>query len=279
MDSIGNIQFIGFAEVENKNVVEDLMKTPAFEDGKYKVVHFDSPDKRGIDVAFAYNQKLFSVKKTSTIQIHFPSEIEKDYTTRLILHVEGELNNGERLHFFINHWPSRRGGEAKSQPKRLWVAAQLKSAVSKIFEKDANANIIIMGDFNDETNNLSIASVLGALPAHKTQAIPGLLYDLYDVFDANNQGSYRYKANWNMLDQIIVSGSLLGSGNTGITIENPNIFQQKWMMYQNSKYGATPSRTYGGKKYFGGYSDHLPIYATLKIQQKNKSRGARFISV
>lgn len=265
LDSIGNIQFLGLAEVENKKVVEDLLNTPAFAKNTFDIVHFDSPDRRGIDVAFAYNKKIFTVEKVDTIGITFPPEIEKDYTTRLILHIEGTLNDGSRLHFFVNHWPSRRGGEEKSQPKRLWVAAHLKREVARIFANNTQANIIIMGDFNDEPNNLSISSVLGALPAHQVQAIPGLLYNLFDQYDANNEGSYRYKGSWNMLDQIIVSGALIMDGKTTLSIEHPAIFHQGWMMYKNSKHGETPSRTYGGKRYFGGYSDHLPVSVTFHL--------------
>ncbi len=266
LSGIGNIQFMGLSEVENKKVVEDLIKLPPFIEQEFKVVHYDSPDKRGIDVAFVYNSGLFKVINTDTIKVEFPDDIEKDYTTRLILHVEGELNNGAVLHFFINHWPSRRGGAEKSQPKRLWVAAHLKRAVSEILDKDMNANIIIMGDFNDEPNNLSISSVLGALPAHQVPAIPGLLYDLFDEYDQQEKGSYRYKANWNMLDQIVVSGSLLDTRKSSVTIEQPRIFQKSWMMYKNSKHGETPSRTYGGNRYFGGYSDHLPVFATMRTK-------------
>lgn len=268
LKGIGNIQFLGLAEIENKKVVEDLMQTPAFKKNNYKIVHFDSPDRRGIDVAFAYNSALFTVAKVDTVEVVFPKAIEQDYTTRLILHIEGTLNNGSYIHFFVNHWPSRRGGAEKSQPKRLWVAAHLKREIAKIYAHSNKANVIIMGDFNDEPNNLSISSVLGALPAHTVQHIPGLLYNLFDEYDAREEGSYRYKGNWNMLDQMIVSGELIDEQSAPVQVVNPIIFQQDWMMYNSDKYGKTPSRTYGGKRYFGGYSDHLPIAVTIQINQK-----------
>lgn len=266
LGEMGAPEFIGLAEVENNKVVNDLEKTGVLKSLGYKCVHEESPDFRGIDVAFMYQKDAFKVTHSETIRIPFPSYIvEEEYTSRDILHITGQLTkSGETLHFFINHWPSRRGGLAKSEPKRLHVAHYLKTAVEDVFTQDANANIIIMGDFNDEPANSSVLSVLGALP-NTSKPLPGLLYNMFYSLDEEKKGTYNYKGNWNMLDQIIVSGSLFDSSNN-TTISYPVIFQRDWMMYTSKKYGKTPSRTYGGPNYYGGYSDHLPISVLLSVK-------------
>ncbi|MEL6943263.1 MAG: endonuclease/exonuclease/phosphatase family protein, partial [Bacteroidota bacterium] len=154
--------FIGMCEVENRTVLEDLISRPALNNRAYGIVHHESPDYRGIDVAFLYDKKQFKVKKSQTIRINFPAEIVEDYTTRDILMVEGTFQKKQPLYFFINHWPSRRGGLKESEPKRTYVAAQLRKAVDSLFQVNPNAQIMIMGDFNDETDNKSISEVLNA---------------------------------------------------------------------------------------------------------------------
>ncbi len=261
LDSMGVPTFLGLAEVENLAVVKDLAKTGALKEVKYGFVHKESPDKRGIDVAFMYDKKQFKLISYSFIRIDFPEEIEVGYTSRDILHAEGRLSSGDTLHFFVNHWPSRRGGVAQSEPKRMWVAQHLRFALDDIFKDDPDANVIIMGDFNDETDNKSITSMLNAQPR---DAYPedGKLYNCFSEFDQQELGSYRYRANWNALDQIIVSGSLL-NGEASVIAANPVIFRRDWMMYNSSKYGPSPNRTYGGPNYYGGYSDHLPVTMEL----------------
>ena len=260
LDSLGSPEMFGLVEVENKQVLEDLVTKTTLNRDEYGIIHRDSPDFRGIDVAFVYKQKHFKVLEMDFITINFPVEIVEDYTTREILYVKGKVGKKEELHVFVNHWPSRRGGLAKSEPKRIYVAQQLKKAVDKILAEDENANIVIMGDFNDEPNNKSIKETLGALPGN-SPLVSKSLYNYFYSFDKDEKGSYNYRGNWNMLDQFIVSTALKDA--KGLQAKNPVIFRAPWLMYKSKKNGETPSRTYGGPNYYGGYSDHLPILIEL----------------
>jgi len=250
---------MGLCEVENAAVVKDLVSQAQFGTREYGVIHEESPDFRGIDVAFIYNKKDFKPLKTNTIRIDFPAEIVEDYTTRDILVVEGKYR-GERIHFFINHWPSRRGGLKESEPKRSYVAQQLRAKVDSIFMENANANIVIMGDFNDETDNRSIAEVL-EVRAQEEPILVAHLYNCFSKLDEAKLGSYNFRGNFNMLDQIIVSNALVKSKK--MFVSNPTIFKKDWMIFKHEKFGETPNRTYGGPNYYGGISDHFPVYVDI----------------
>ncbi|MCI5084032.1 MAG: endonuclease/exonuclease/phosphatase family protein [Saprospiraceae bacterium] len=266
IDSMGLPDFIGLQEVENKKVLDDLCEKTSLKKAGYAPIIIESNDYRGIDVALLYKTAVFKPTNTDTIQISFPERIVKQpYTTRNILYVEGLINNSEKLHFFVNHWPSRSGGLEKSEPKRLYVAAQLRKRMNDLLNQDPNANMIIMGDFNDEPDNNSIRTILGVLE-NANPPIPGFLYDCFGALNQQNKGSYNYRGNWNMLDHIIVSAALYDRED-GVYIQNPTIFRKDWMMYQDRKFGAKPNRTYGGPNYYGGFSDHLPVYLELVINK------------
>lgn len=253
--------FIGLCEVENEKVLKDLLQTNTMKRYNYNFAHEDSPDYRGIDVALIYNQDKFQVLTTNVITINFPKEIVEDYTTRDILQVTGMYNKTEKIHFFVNHWPSRRGGLKESEPKRMYVAEQLRTAVDAIFEQDRKANIIIMGDFNDETDNNSLTKALKAQASYNYLESENL-YNFFTKMDEENLGTYNYRGNWNMLDQIIVSTNLANPENP-LHVKNPEILKRNWMIFKHDKYGEVPNRTYGGPNYYGGISDHFPVMVTL----------------
>ncbi|HFC00342.1 MAG TPA: hypothetical protein ENJ53_06010 [Phaeodactylibacter sp.] len=254
---------LGMCEVENKTVLEDFVSKTVLKNKNYGIVHHESPDFRGIDVALIYQKNIFKVTDSEAITIHFPKSVigEDHYTTRDILHVTGILGGKEVVHIFVNHFPSRRGGLQASEPKRLYVAQQLKKRVDEIFA-NPNAKVIIMGDFNDEPANKSITNVLDT--KHLLKRNPADLTNCADKLDAEGKGTYNYRGNWNLLDQIIVSSSMLKK-NSKIKIGTFHIFQKEWMMYKSDKYGPTPSRTYGGPNYYGGYSDHLPVFVDAHV--------------
>jgi endonuclease/exonuclease/phosphatase family metal-dependent hydrolase len=129
--------------------------------------------------------------------------------------------------------------------------------VDEIFKADSNSKIVIMGDFNDETDNISISKTLSAQPLGSSFQ-SATLYNCFSILDAQGKGTYNFRGNWNMLDQIILSGPLL-KPSKGLYFSRYEIFQQEWMMYEDKTYGRTPNRTYGGQRYFGGVSDHLPV--------------------
>ena len=180
--------------------------------------------------------------------------------------MRGRLQGSETLYFFVNHWPSRRGGVRESEPKRLYVAAQLRKKLNEVFGKAPNANVVILGDFNDTPSNNSVRTVLGVLEEMQLP-IPGFLYDCFGQLAKQKKGSYNYRGNWNMLDHIIVSAALYDQTD-GMYIQNPSIFSRDWMLYQDPKYGKKPNRTYGGPNYYGGFSDHLPVFIDLEIVKK-----------
>lgn len=249
---------IGLCEIENEGVMTDLATKTVLKKKGYETVHFESPDYRGIDVGLMYKKKCFEVLEKSVIKIDFPKEIVENYTTRDVLVVKGLLHEKDEVYFFVNHWPSRRGGESESSPKREYVAAQVRTKVEEIYSNNANANIILMGDFNDEPDNKSINEVL----------IQGdILNNAMTEMDEKEEGTYNYRGNWNMIDQFIISKNIDVKTNDLYMI-SANILREEYLYYDDKKYGKTPTRTYGGSRYFGGYSDHLPIY--IDLYQKSK---------
>jgi predicted extracellular nuclease len=259
IDSVHLPSIIGLCEIENRTVLEDITKQESLKRGNYHIAHIESPDKRGIDCALLYKSKQFKLLKQNAISIQFPWDL--NYKTRDILHVKGILNK-DTIHIFVNHWPSRRGGKEKSEKNRIFVAEQLKKAVDHIQSKNEKAKIIIMGDFNDEPADKSVIQSLSATnkQTDNYKSLFNLMYDL----DKSGRGTYNYRGNWNMLDHLIVSNSLLQNTH-GIktSYTSARIFDEKWICYKNKKGLYIPSRTYGGPNYYGGYSDHFPIYFTL----------------
>jgi len=256
---------LGVCEVENQAVCKDFCEKTSLSAKGYGVVHYESPDKRGIDNAFLYQKKAFRVLSSNNIRIEFPAGMleEEDYKTRDAIYVRGIFHKKDTFHFFVNHWPSRRGGLEKSEPKRTYVAKQIRKEVDAIYQKSPKANIVIMGDFNDEPTNKSLQEVLGAT-MDRSACQPTGLYNLMSNLDKEGKGSYNYRGNWNMLDQLIVSCNL--ANDRGYSFSEPVIFKADWMIYKDKKYGDKPNRTYGGPNYYGGFSDHYPIYVDFVVQ-------------
>ncbi len=248
---------LGMAEVESIGTLQDLAKQNRLAGYRYEAILQESPDFRGIDVALLYEESVFQPLYINTLTINFPPEIIEDYTTRDILHVAGLYRASDTLHVFVNHWPSRRGGQEESEPRRLYVAEQLRAAVDKLFAQNRDANIVIIGDFNDEPSNRSIQDVLGARAQNNTKSMTGL-YNAFANRSDDMPGSYNYRGDWNMLDQIIVSKN--------VEITNPTIYRKGEMIFDHPRYGEMPNRTYGGSNYYGGFSDHFPIYVDLLLQ-------------
>jgi len=251
---------IGFAEIENDYVLDELVKNEIVSAKSYKIVHYESPDERGIDVALLYNSKTFTVTKSEALKVTLPGNDQ----TRDILYVKGKVTTGEMIHIFINHWPSRREGNEISDPKRMAAAKVLRTKLDEIQKADKNANILIMGDFNDEPSDNSIVKGIGAYkaePVFKSSNLYNLLYARFQKGD----GTLYYK-DWDLFDQIIVSGSLLNK-NKGLrtSASDAEIFKADYLLYYDNKAAESkPNRTMGSK-YFGGYSDHLPVFVKFKL--------------
>ncbi len=266
IDEMGQPVLMGLSEVENESVCRDICKNEQLADAGYAIIHEESPDFRGIDVALLYQKKLFRILETDIIRINFPKEVVEDYTTRDILYVKGVLNKKDTLHIFVNHWPSRRGGLEASEPKRLYVARQLSNYTNNILKGNPKANIVLVGDFNDEPSNKSIVEGLSCKPQDifdnkaANAPAPSGFFNCMDSLHTRGIGTYNYRGNWNMLDHVIVSSSLKAT-DAPLQFKKGVIFQRNWMMYKHDRFGLMPSRTYGGPNYYGGFSDHLPVYA------------------
>ncbi len=244
---------IGFAEIENRKVLEDLSSEKSLSSAKYRIVHFESPDRRGIDVGLFYSKKKVKILDSKRIPVSIG--VSKS-STRDILLVHGRLKRGPEIYFLVNHWPSRYGGQEKSEPKRIAVSQILAKHIDSLLFIDPEAHIITMGDFNDYPNNKSISETL--LGERSTK-----LTNLMNSARSPYPGSYYYRGNWGYLDQFIVSKTLVDSVLPDVRSGSTRAFSTPEMMYTKRNGENIPSRTYGGSKYYGGYSDHLPIYTEL----------------
>jgi len=256
------IEFIGLCEVENRDVLERLVQSPDLEPGHYDIVHKDGPDERGIDVAFLYNREIFEVESYRTLKVNFPRDT---ITTRDILYVKGNAKPDETFHFFVNHWKSRSGGLQATENKRIFSAVILRKMVDSIISFDPGSHIVIMGDFNDEPTNISIHHFLQANNKRKNTGSRDLYNLYYDLHNLQDAGTYHFQGSWNMLDQIIVSQSLLNNTGYSTTYDGGKIYKEDFLLYDNPKANARiPDKTYGGDTYFGGISDHLPIFVVFE---------------
>lgn len=247
---------IAVCEIENASVLYQLTHRPALRDADYRIIHYESPDFRGIDVGIAYNPR--SIQFFSSSQIRVPIDTLDVRTTRDILLASGRWGD-DTLHLFVNHWPSRRGGQSVSNIKRVIAARTLLRHVDSLQEFYTNPKIIIVGDFNDGPHDESIALLDEA----------GLHIEMADW--PNTTGTHRHAGHWGYLDQWIWSESL----NTGTsTIDTAYIYMNDVMIEESGRYpGVQPKRSWRGNRFTNGYSDHLPI--VLKITQSNSRQTER----
>jgi predicted extracellular nuclease len=261
-------EVVGLCEVENYWVLEGLTKYSPIENIGYKIIHQESPDRRGIDIACIYDPERFNLILYKYYRIRFPFDPER--TTRDILYVKGIAANTDTLHIFFNHWPSRYGGQFASEPSRNFVADFLKSKVDSLNNRFSNPLITIAGDFNDEPDDLSMAEHLQVKRPTDSFKSGDLINLMFPV--KYNYGTHSYAGEWGVLDQFIVSGSLLKS-QASIKTEADwvGIFNAPWLLKKNAANNDVPHRTFQGPAYKGGYSDHLPIFLDLRIVEKQKS--------
>ncbi len=254
---------LGVCEVENKMVLEDLLANEALSKEKYEIIHNDSPDRRGIDVALLYKKdKLKDVTYSyHTLYIYNPVTNERVYTRDQLL-VSGTFGK-QKLHFIVNHWPSRYGGELSSRPFRIAAAQLTRHLVDSIQNADSSAaNVIIMGDLNDDPDNMSTTEYLYA--GYYADKLKGKqLFNTSAEYFLNNQGSLKYHGKWNLFDQLIISQDLLDESKNKFTYLKTVIVSNDKLIQQDGAYKGYPLRTFGGKDYLNGYSDHLPVYLIL----------------
>jgi endonuclease/exonuclease/phosphatase family metal-dependent hydrolase len=251
---------IGLCEVENRYVLRHLTEYTPLSKYNYGIVHYDSPDRRGIDVALLYLKDSFEIITSYTCKTPLK--------TRDILYVKGKTNDNDTLHFFVNHFPSKWGG-AESEVSRILVAKILKNAVDSIFNDNRNANICVMGDFNDYPDSKSI-KVMDTKPLH-TNVGNAYLYNMSLHLQDDKQGSIKFQNRWELIDLFFVSGNLLFN-ETGLTCSanSIEIFKADFLLETVNGEGETPKRTYRGPVYVGGFSDHLPIILVFSKHATSK---------
>ena len=252
---------LGLAEIENKQVLNDLINHPTLKKRNYQFIHFDSKDQRGIDVALLYNPAYFSIENSQAKFVNLRS-----YYTRDILWVKGKLD-GEEMHIFVNHWPSRIGSEKTSEPFRIIAAGVLKKLIDSIHLKEGSAKIIIMGDFNDNPDNKSIHEVLNTKEKESDVTRFGL-FNPFAAFFKNGIGTIASLQEWSLFDQIIVSQPWTNKHQPGFFFYQAQIFNRSFLTEKIGKNKGHPQRTWDGNLFLNGYSDHFPVYITLlkKIQ-------------
>jgi hypothetical protein len=254
---------LGLAEVENRQVLEDLAGSRGLKRANYEIIHDEDRDPRGIECALLYRPELFRYSSHEYIPVEDP--LDPDYLYRGILHVTGTGPDGSVLHVFMNHWKSRSGGTEKTARQRMFTAITLRKTLDILRSGEPDPRIIIMGDFNDEPTNGSISNGLSAGGKRRNIQL-GDLYNLfYDPHNLLGQGTYFFQGQWNMLDQVIVSYNLLNrEKGLSTSYDGGKILKEDWMLHEREKYGEKlPSATYSGPEYSGGPSDHLPVYVVF----------------
>lgn len=252
---------VGLAEIENRAVLEDLTTRGGLKNNDFGIEHFESPDRRGIDCALLYDKDAFTVINSTKISVKL--DYNRHFATRDILYVEGEMEGGVIAHVFVNHWSSRREGKDKTEHKRMEAAETLREKVDEILGDNPDANIIILGDFNDHPDDKSLEFVLRAKESgyEGDGDLVNLLYE--DHMDGD--GTSVHNREWAVLDQIIVSQAIYDQrSGLGIKGQDASILDNNKLIYTYPDGGQKPNSSYGGRKYFGGYSDHLPVYIVLK---------------
>jgi endonuclease/exonuclease/phosphatase family metal-dependent hydrolase len=244
--------FIGLCEIENGRVLRNLVFNTPLENDGYRYLHRESPDRRGIDVAFLYLASRFYVLEKEWIAVQDVQDTS--FVTRDILYLKGVLDGYDTLHFFINHWPSRYGGYASTVALRKLAARHLDEKVMELFVADRAAKVIVMGDFNDEPDDPSIEYLMDSQE--------GKLINLFD--GEKGKGTVKYRGKWTLFDQIIVSQGLASEYELDAGIFDPPVL----LVRDRSYTGEKPFRTYVGYRYQGGFSDHLPVFLRGSCHQQ-----------
>ncbi|MEX0273372.1 MAG: endonuclease/exonuclease/phosphatase family protein [Flavobacteriaceae bacterium] len=251
---------VGLAEVENRKVIKDLLSTGNLKKCPYGIVHYDSPDERGIDTGLIYDERYFEVLDSAPIPVFLYEEDGKRDTTRDILYVHGKLN-GEEVYIYVNHWPSRREGEDESDHKRMVAAETLLDHVVQVRERDPDPNFLILGDFNDNPDENSVRRLTET----------GFFYNpMEKLLNPHEMGTTNRNKRWSLFDQILISHNFLNYEEGTHSFMHADIFNEDLLSEWDGKYKGNPFRTFAGGKYLGGYSDHFPVYVKLRFNERQE---------
>lgn len=252
---------LGTAEIENQFVLDTLLKHPLIAKRNYKYVHYNSKDFRGIDVALIYNPKYFKVERSRPLYVKLPLGAKDAIYTRDILWVHGLLD-GEKVNVFVNHWPSRSGGEKRSEPGRMAAAVTLRKFLDSLDIIYPNTKTIIMGDLNDDPVNNSLTIGLKAKGDVKKLKADELFNPWVEYYKSGS-GTLAYQDSWSLFDQIIISQNWIDKKQAGFFYYKHNVFRPEYMVENFGQYKGYPKRTYSGDVYNYGYSDHFPTYLIM----------------
>ena len=252
---------LGVAEIENDTVLNDLIHHPLLKSRNYSFVHYDSRDIRGVDVALIYNPKYFNVLNSRKLFVRMPLNAKQSFFTRDVLWVEGVLA-GDTINVFVNHWPSRVGGEQRSAPGRAAAAIVDKNFIDSIEKIKPNAKVIVMGDLNDDPISPSVTKVLDA-KGNIADVKPQELYNPWIDLYKKGIGTLAYQDAWGLFDQIMINYAWLNKNQSGFFYYQQHIFNKAFMIENIGRYKGYPMRTWDGNVYRGGYSDHFPTYIIL----------------
>lgn len=244
---------VGLAEVESVKALTDLITSEHLKDHNYQYIHYKSPDKRGINVAFLYDARVFEVIHSEIFPVTLVDKNGASDYTRDILWVSGLLD-GETIHVIVNHWSSRYTGEQETEYKRFISSQKVVDIITKINKSKADAKIIVMGDFNDNPINRSLEQLVETTHLHNP------MKSLWTY----NRGSYFHNRQWHLFDQILMTSNFLKPSGRLLKFHKASILDAPFLRSFSGRHKGVPFRTYVGKKHTGGYSDHFPVYIILK---------------
>jgi len=250
LEHLEGLAFIGLAEIENRKVLEQVIAHPIIAKYHYKIIHFDSPDPRGIDVALLYAPSHFVPYQYKPIPLT-QGPHTSDFPTRDILYVKGQLDH-LWVHVFVNHWPSRRGGQAASSSRRNWASQVLKHQIDSILLVDPGSTILVMGDFNDNPTDKSLLALS--------------LFNPFLEHFYKGDGSLAFGDSWHLFDQILTSKNLKGD-NSDLSIYKSIIYKNDSLLEKSGLYKGYPKRTWMGDQFNNGYSDHFPVALILSLKK------------
>ncbi|GAA4966147.1 endonuclease/exonuclease/phosphatase family protein [Algibacter aquimarinus] len=253
---------IGVSEVENRGVLEDLVKDPALIEKDYGIIHYESPDIRGIDVALLYQKQVFTPIASSSheLKIYDDTSLKRVYTRDQLL-VTGNLDN-EEINIIVNHWPSRSGGETRSRPKRIAAAKLTKRLVDSLQTTDPYTKVLILGDLNDNPNNASVKDILKTIRNKNRIGLKGI-YNPFDNYFKKGIGTTAYRDSWSLFDQILITKPLLEKDYSSFRFYKAGIFNRQYLTTSTGQYKGYPFRSWSNGGFSNGFSDHFPVYIYL----------------
>ncbi|HZW63322.1 MAG TPA: endonuclease/exonuclease/phosphatase family protein [Flavobacteriaceae bacterium] len=253
---------LGVSEIENREVLEDVVNDSLLLPYDYGIVHYHSPDARGIDVGLIYQKKFFTPLYTSSHELKiYDDNTQKRVYTRDQLLVSGKLE-GEMIHIIVNHWPSRSGGEARSRPKRIAAAKLSKRLIDSLQSNDPYAKIFIVGDLNDDPTNQSIKEILKAEKDKEKVGFKGI-YNPMENFFRMGLGSNAYRDAWSLFDQILMSKPLLEKDYSSFRFYQAGIYNKNYLVEKRGRWKGYPKRSFSDGGFTDGFSDHFPVYVIV----------------